>query len=166
MSSLFNHVFIPLVILLLFSEKFKIHPKNVFILAIFGIIPDIDIFFYHRASFHNIFLVLIPFIFFILRDKKEIPGIICFYLTSHLLLDIFNGGVYILYPFNELSFYVKAELAFRNNIFLPVLDFGFRPSISGAGEPAVSSENIGVVLILILISGVSILKKKLMPFKT
>jgi len=166
MSSLFNHVFIPLVILLLFSEKFKIHPKNIFILAIFGIIPDIDIFFYHRASFHNIFLVLIPFIFLILRDKKEIPGIICFYLTSHLLLDIFNGGVYILYPFNELAFYVKAELAFRNDIFLPVLNFGFRPSIfyTGAGEPAVSSENIGVVLILLLISGVSLLKKRINSF--
>ncbi len=169
MSSLFNHVFIPLVILLLFSNKLRLNPRMVFALSFFAVLPDMDaIFFIHRASFHNIFVLIIAFIFFILaKNKKKVtPGIICFYLASHLLLDIFNGGIFLLYPVYDNVFFAHVELLFNSNHFTPVLDYGISKDIMnmGRGEPAISSENIGVTVLLIIflvISAFLSLKKKL-----
>jgi len=162
MSSLFNHAFIPLVLLLVFSKKFKISPTNIFPLVIFGILPDADIFLEHRALLHNLFVVLIPFLLFLfLKGRREIMGIICFYLASHIILDIFNGGVYIFYPLYEKLFFVQAEIAFQNNMILPKLDFGFSSMIinNGRGEPIISSENLAVTSMILITAAASLIWK-------
>jgi hypothetical protein len=37
-------------------------------------------------------------------------GIICFYLASYLILDLFTGGIFLFYPV-------------YNNVFLPMWNF-------------------------------------------
>lgn len=159
MSSLFNHAFIPITILLIFSGKLKINPKNILILGFFAIFPDIDIYFNHRASFHNIFILIIPILILIFfRNKIEISGIISFYLISHIILDIFNGGVLLLYPFYNDVLFVRTDIQFGNNIF----NYGINDKIINIpkiGESIISSENIGTLILLLIIILVIIIKK-------
>jgi len=161
MSSLFSHIFIPLAVLFIFSEKFKLDPKKIVILSFFGILPDIDIFLFHRASFHNIFILIVPILIYILTRDKNF-GIICFYLTSHLVLDIFNGGIFSLYPFYENVFYVRTEILFNQSNFIPLVEYGISDKIEnmGKGEGAISSENVGIVLLLVIVSILSKIKYK------
>ncbi len=159
MSSLFNHVFIPLVILLIFSKELRLDTRMVLALSFFALLPDVDaVFIPHRAVLHNVFVLIIPSLLFILvKSKRKIAGIIGFYLVSHLILDMFDGGIFLLYPFYNSVFFAHAELLFTQNSLIPVLDYGISTHIMnmGKGEPAISSENIGVaallaVLVLIL----------------
>lgn len=156
MSSLFNHVFIPVAILLIFSKELKLAPKNILILSFFAVLPDADaIFLPHRAVFHNFLFVVIPLLLFIfVRSKKEILGIIFFLLASHLLLDLFDGGIFLLYPFYDSVFFAHVELLFNMEAIKPVLDYGIRDRIinNGRGEPMISSENFGTAVLLLTIA--------------
>lgn len=167
MSSLFNHIFIPLVILLLFSEKLKIDSRKTLALSFFAVLPDADtIFSPHRAAFHNMFMLIIPLLLLILiKSRRDILGIICFYLTSHLVLDLFNGGIFLLYPLYNNVYFIHAELLYSENSFTPMLDYGISNKIMnmGRGEPVISSENIGITIVLIISTLILImqnLKKK------
>lgn len=154
MSSLFNHMFISLVILLLFSEKLKFNPRKVLALSFFAVLPDVDtVFLPHRAVFHNAFILIIPILLFIfIKSRRKDLGIICFYLASHLVLDLFSGGIFLLYPLYDNVFFIHAELWFYKNSFTPILDYGISSNIMnmGRGEPVISSENIGVGALLII----------------
>ena len=112
MSSLFNHIFIPLVILLIFSDKLRLNKRNIIALSFFGILPDADAFiFIHRAFLHNIFVLLIvPLVIFAFIKDIKIYGIISFYLMSHLILDIFNGGIFLFYPLYDNVFFSRMEV--------------------------------------------------------
>lgn len=159
MSSLFNHAFIPIAILLIFSGKLKINPKNILILGFFAILPDIDIYFNHRTSFHNIFILIIPVLILIFtRNKIEISGIISFYLISHIILDIFNGGVFLLYPFYNDVLFVRTDIRFDDYIF----NYGISDKIINIpkiGESIISSENVGTLILLMIIVLIVIIKK-------
>src|SRR3990167_826301 len=116
MSYIFIHIFIPIVILLIFSDKLKLDKKKIVLLSFVGILPDLDVIFFHRMSFHNIF-VIIPILFIILAMKKDsIAGIIGFYFISHLVLDMFNGGISALYPFYDGILFINAEIRSSYNI--------------------------------------------------
>lgn len=150
MSSLFSHVFIPLAILLIFSNLLRLDPKNIVVLSLFGILPDADIFLLHRESFHNILIFAIPFLIFIFtKYKREISGIISFYIASHLILDMFNGGIFLLYPYYKNVFFVNIDIFFNNGDML-VYDYGISDKIIDKVDPMISSENFGVVLLTIL----------------
>lgn len=160
MSSLFNHIFIPITILLIFSKRLKIDQKNIILLSFFGILPDADIFLFHRATFHNIFILIIPILIFIfVKDMREASGIICFYLGSHLLLDIFDGGIFLLYPFYSKVFYSVIELTFNNGIMFNVGISKGIINMKTIGEPMISSENVGVATLLIITLLISIIIK-------
>lgn len=162
MSSLFNHVFIPLVILLIFSDKLKIDPKKIFFLSFFGILPDADIFILHRELLHNIFILLIPvMVHYFLTDNKEAFWIIGFYLISHLVLDTFNGGIYVLYPIYDKVVYVHTDILFSHNNLKPIIDYGISDKIvnMGRSEGIISSENIGITVLLLIFVLISKLKK-------
>lgn len=155
MSSLFNHAFIPIVILLIFSGKLKIDQIKILSLSFFGILPDIDMFMFHRASLHNIFILVIPALAFIFINR-EIFGIISFYLASHIILDIFNGGVFLLYPFYDNTFFIRAELDSGINT---VLSYGMGNkivSVSKLGESIISSENVAVIILLVMIISITV----------
>lgn len=160
MSSLFSHIFVSVVILLLFSEKLKLNSKEIIALSFFAVFPDIDFIFFlikastislHRVLFHNIFILFLPITCFIfIKSKRRIFGIICFYLASHLILDLFTGGIFLFYPVYSNIFFAHVEL---KGSFIPVLEYGVSNKImnNGIGEPAISSENIAVSILLIAI---------------
>jgi len=154
MSSLFSHVFISVAILLIFSKELKLDPRKIFVLSFFAILPDADaIFLPHRAMLHNVLIVLIPLLLFILvKSKREVFGIILFFLASHLLLDLFDGGIFLFYPFYDSVFFARIELQFTMDTIKPVLDYGISNHImnNGRGEPMISSENIGTALLLMV----------------
>jgi hypothetical protein len=156
MSSLFNHVFIPVAILLVFSKELKIDPGKILILSFFAMLPDADaIFLPHRAVLHNVLIVLIPLLLFVLvKSRREVFGIIFFFLASHLLLDLFDGGIFLFYPFYDSVFFARVELLFDMETIKPVLDYGISDRImnNGRGEPMISSENIGTVVLLLAIA--------------
>ncbi len=167
MSYVFTHFFIPLSILLIFSKKLNVDPRNIFILGFFGIMPDFDVIFLHRESFHNIFIFIIPTLMLILGKRKEIVGTTSFYLLSHLILDIFNGGISALYPIYDEKFFINAELRSSYNIdgLMLTLNYGIKNNFinniskSGNGYGIISSENFAMIL-LILIVGIWYLLKK------
>ena len=161
MSSLFNHIFIPITILLIFSKRLSIHPKNIILLSFFGILPDADIFLFHRATFHNIFILIVPILIFIfMKDMREASGIICFYLGSHLLLDIFDGGIFLLYPFYNGIFYSVIELIFEEGMKFNIGISNDFINMSQIGEPMISSENFAVAILLLIVILISIINKK------
>jgi len=163
MSSLFNHIFIPVVILLLFSKNLKLNSREVAALSFFAVLPDLDFFFaqiepipLHRALFHNVFMLVIPLLLFIIaKSRREVFGIICFYLTSHFILDLFTGGIFLFYPVYNNVFFVNIELLFN---FKPVIEYGISNEIMnmGRGEPVISSENVAIALILITFFTISV----------
>ena len=167
MSSLFNHIFIPLVILLLFSKNLKLNSREVIALSFFAVLPDTDTLFFvlklsstslHRVLFHNAFILVIPLLCFIfVKSRREAFGIISFYLSSHLILDLFSGGIFLFYPFYNSVFYANVELLLSNDSFTPALEYGISNKImnNGIGEPAISSENIAVALLLIASAAIS-----------
>lgn len=152
MSSLFSHVFIPLVILLMFSRSLKIDPRTIAVLSIFGTFPDADIFLFHRATFHNIFILAIPAMAFIFLRRKEIL-IIGFYILSHLILDIFNGGIYLLYPFYQNVFFSSMQVFINENSISYIFDYGVHNRIMNivGKESLVSSENMAVTILVIIL---------------
>jgi hypothetical protein len=154
MSALFTHIFIPVVLLLIFSKKIGLDPKKIVGLSFFSILPDADAFLQpHRALLHNAFILVIPILLFIfLKSRRDITGIICFYLASHLILDLFNGGIFLFYPYYNNVFFARAELWLVQGNFNPVLDYGISDRIMGTAEPVISSENIGIS-ILLMVSG-------------
>jgi hypothetical protein len=156
MSTLFNHVFIPLAILLIFSKELKLDPRKILFLSFFAMLPDADaIFLPHRAVHHNVLVVVFPLLLFILmKSKREVLGIIFFFLASHLLLDLFDGGIFLFYPFYDSVFYAHVELLFTMETIKPVIDYGisYRIMNNGRGEPMISSENIGTAVLLLAIA--------------
>jgi len=164
MSSLFSHIFISVAILLIFSNELKLDPRKIFVLSFFAVFPDADaIFLPHRAMLHNVLIVLIPLLLFILvKSKREVFGIILFFLASHLLLDFFDGGIFLFFPFYNRVVFGHVELLFNMETIKPVLDYGISDHImnNGQGEPMISSENIGTALLLIVFWVMRAVKRK------
>ncbi len=163
MSSLFSHIFIPLAILFIFSRRLKLDQKQIIVLSFFGILPDADAFiFIHRASFHNILILIIPILIFIFIRDIKISGMIFFYLISHIILDIFNGGVFLLYPFYDIVFFFRAEVWFHKGDIIPALYYGISEQIvpTTRGEPMISSENIGTAILLVILTLFSIVRNR------
>lgn len=142
--------------MLAFSDRLGLNPKKVFVLVFFAILPDADVIFLpHRAAFHNMFVLIIPLLLFILiSSRRETSGIICLYLASHLTLDLFNGGISLIYPLSSDVFFVNVEFRFDLQSFTHVFDYGVRETVvnSGKGEPLVSSENTGIAVFLALLA--------------
>jgi len=91
---------------------------------------------------------------------RETSGIICFYLGSHLLLDIFDGGIFLLYPFYNSIFYCVIELLFNKGIVLGIGISETIINIKTIGEPMISSENVGVAILLIITLLISVVIKR------
>lgn len=104
---------IPLLVLLATRQKARL----VVLLSFFAIFPDFDsIFGPHRMVLHNIFvIVLIPLAFLLFarfkRPELLLPGMIAtFFLSSHILLDL--DGVAFFYPIDPTAY-----------MFIPHIDF-------------------------------------------
>lgn len=161
MSSVFIHLFIPLLILLVFLN---IPKKTLIIFSIFSIIPDLDIIFSHRATFHNIFIPLFLILIYYIWSNPNFL-IVGYYWSSHILLDIFNAGAYIFYPFYNKVLFIKLDLWRYTNETGLTMDintaYGFSDGLVHTQNTGalITSEGAGI-LIMFLIILLYIIKQK------
>lgn len=101
-----SHFFLPL--LVAYAIGFDTIPDHrLFLLAFLGIIADFDILFgIHRIGLHSPLLVIIcllPPIFLIKdQEKRHYLLLATYFLSSHIILDFFTGGVPVLWPFSPI----------------------------------------------------------------
>ena len=86
--------------------------KPALLLLPFGLISDLDSFVgVHRATLHNLFILLVPLLVMIALKRLKVSTIKDRYLifaslllASHIFLDAFYNGVFLFYPFIEKSY--------------------------------------------------------------
>jgi len=145
------HLIIPLLLLLLICDKDK--RTLIFILSPIAIIPDLDIFYDHRGLLHNIFILVGILAVSKLFSEKWKPTLIIIsaYFVSHIVLDMFNGGVGLLYPFHNMLFVIKTEIMLTKDthILYSVFDWGFKNGYTNSeiGIHVINTEGIGVLFL-------------------
>lgn len=119
------HLTVPLLALLIAGKK-EDH-KYILLLLPLAILPDFDSFVTeHRALLHNIFIPAILFFFGLsIKKTRTIFFIAAVYFASHVVLDMFGGGVVLFYPvYNEMAFInISLEIS-RTNELLWTFDYG------------------------------------------
>jgi membrane-bound metal-dependent hydrolase YbcI (DUF457 family) len=112
-----THLIIPLLVMLAARQNTRL----VVMLSFFALLPDLDsIFGPHRMVLHNIFVIVLAPLAFLLyarlrKPELLLPGMIAlFFLSSHLLLDL--DGVAFLYPIDQTAY-----------MFVPYLEFVTMP---------------------------------------
>ena len=163
MSSLITHILIPLFILLIFSEKLNLSKKTVIILSFFAIVPDIDIFSFHRADLHNVFsLALISICVYLITKNKKTWSISAYYLYSHAILDTFVQGVFLLYPFYNKVLNILVGITFKNGMVAPIYQIEIINGLSNNNfdMAMVSSENVATLVLIIIAIIAVVIKNK------
>jgi membrane-bound metal-dependent hydrolase YbcI (DUF457 family) len=150
MDILFHFVF---PIIAAFAAKVHLrHPaRNILIAAFLSLLIDLD----HlvgitRGTFHNIFiLILIPLLFVAYTfhkkkfyQEKGLAILILIFLSSHLFLDLFTGGVALLYPISNTIYSIDF------NIPLAWTNITMEQSYEGM---LVSSLGVGIVIYFLLV---------------
>ncbi len=152
------HLIVPLLALLMICKNED--KKYIFLLLPLSVMPDLDTFVtYHRALLHNIFFpMLLSFVGLAAKGNRMIFLIASGYLASHVVLDMFGGGVVLFYPFyNEMAF-VDASLSMsKTNELMWTFNYGFGPYSKGwMNASGYISESTGTAaLLLVLLAGVS-----------
>lgn len=172
MSELLLHYIVPLSILLICGLTLK----RSLVLACFGIVPDLDVFFHaHRTVTHSaiiILLVCIPIIIFISRKYPNSLNnalIATGVLISHVFMDLFTGCTPIFYPIHNKYIWLVFELTTNLDslsILTLTFDINFTPDVFyapyGMNAPVFTSQGFAIsVLILIGITIKYFLKKKI-----
>ncbi len=122
------HLIVPLLALLIVSRKEN--RKYVFLLLPLALLPDFDTFaIQHRALLHNMFIPLILGLCGLtIKKYRTIFIIASVYIASHVVLDLFAGGVVLFYPIYNGMAFVDASLKMGQAYnFLWTFDYGFRP---------------------------------------
>ena len=76
------------------------------------------------------------------------------------MLDIFDGGIFLLYPFYNGVFYSVIELIFEKGITFNIGISNDIIDMRRIGEPMISSENFGVAILLLIVILISIIIKR------
>lgn len=78
---------------------------------------------------------------------------ICFYLLSHLILDIFNGGIFFLFPFYNEVIFITASAWFSRMSITYALNYGVDTDIVRikGGESIISSEGVGTIILFAIL---------------
>jgi hypothetical protein len=112
-----THIFLPLIALYSIGE-FR---KSYFLLSMFAIFPDFDVFLgVHRGLFHSLIFLVPLAVFLMLLEygliaKIKYSLVAIFFLFSHLFLDFLAGGVPFFYPVIDTG--VGVEIPF-------IIEFG------------------------------------------
>jgi len=151
------HLLVPLLALLILGRK-EDH-KYILLLLPFAVFPDIDTFVTeHRALLHNIFIPLVLVLIGIsLKKMRTIFFITAFYFASHVILDLFGGGVVLFYPFYSEMAFIDASLELsKTNELLWTFDYGFSGYSDGwKVAQGYVSDSVGTgSLALVFIAGV------------
>ncbi|ODS37204.1 MAG: hypothetical protein A7316_02045 [Candidatus Altiarchaeales archaeon WOR_SM1_86-2] len=144
------HWLIPLIIVIAFSN---IDKRTILLLSPFALFPEIDAFFVmHRILLHNIFVALVPLLFyFISRKNKLIFVLISYFLLSHLILDLAYPGVALFYPLSGKCLYFSIDFMFDDYRISPVIHYGIEYIEVGAPRGEFISNLAVMVLILVLL---------------
>jgi hypothetical protein len=154
------HLIVPLLALLIVSRREDM--KYILLLLPLALVPDLDtLVTLHRALLHNIFipiiLVLSAIIFF---ERRKMLIIASVYFASHVMLDLFEGGVVLLYPvYNRLAF-VDASLSLTpTNAVNWIFDYGFTDySKDWMNAHGYIFDSVGAgALVFILLAGICVL---------
>ena len=105
MANASMHMIIPMLILLIFYDDIR----SILMLLPVSVLPDIDYFFVHRGTLHNIFIPLCLLILY-LKNRSQRIALALVYLGSHLFMDIFDVGIIPFYPFSIRNFMIDAEI--------------------------------------------------------
>jgi hypothetical protein len=150
-----THIFLPLIALYSIGE-FR---KSYFLLSVFAIFPDFDVFLgVHRGLFHSsIFLVpLAVFLMFLeygLITKIKYSLVAIFFLFSHLFLDALAGGVPFFYPVIdtgvgiEFPFVIEFGSSIAITEFLPKLVYITPELVHGKSFNAFSGFGIAAMIL-------------------
>jgi len=153
------HVGVALVALLLYFDDRN--RKYVLLLLPFAVLPDLDHFapFYApREMLHNVFLLVPPLAIALygLKTKNNVLYSIAlmagFLLFSHLVLDLFNGGVALFYPLQT------AWYGFSNT---PVVAHSTVFTIPKPLRGYVPSEAFGITLTFVALAVLLFVKRQL-----
>lgn len=153
------HLIVPLLALLIVSKKE--HHRYILLLLPLAVVPDLDTFVtQHRALLHNMFIPLLLLLLgYAIKEKRTIFTIASVYIASHVVLDMFGGGVVLFYPFYNKMAFVDASLAMsKTNELLWTFSYGFKQYGTG-WETAYGyiSDSIGTgIMVFILLAGMCI----------
>lgn len=108
MPSFVVHGLVPILLLLALRLA---RPKVALWMLPFTFLPDLDFWIgIHRATFSNIF-ILVPFAlgWYLYKDHRPswspYFGVATYYLASHLVMDLFAGGVVVFWPIWDQNFF-------------------------------------------------------------
>lgn len=126
------HLIVPLLALLIVSRREDW--KYILLLLPLAVVPDLDTFLtQHRALLHNMF---IPVMFLILgwklHEYRTVFIITAVYFASHVVLDMFGGGVVLFYPFYDRMAFVNTSLSIEQPInIIWTFEYGFKEYSTG-----------------------------------
>ncbi len=153
------HLIVPLLALLIVCKKED--KKYILLLLPLSVVPDLDtLVTQHRALLHNIFIPLIMLLAgLIIREKRTVFISASVYLLSHIILDMFGGGVVLFYPFYDGMAFADASLQMsKAHELIWKFDYGFGQYSTGwKNAYGYISDSIGTgAMLLVLLAGVCI----------
>lgn len=158
------HSIIPLFALLIVTRQENI--RYVIYLLPLAVISDLDhVFFMHRALLHNLFIPLIFLGAAMIHQSPHLRFMLitgAVYTASHMILDMFGGGVGLLYPFTSTMFFIDAGLSYQQG-FSWMLDWGTAPyseNWMSANGYVFDSVGTGCVVFLLLAGACIYYRKK------
>ena len=139
MPSFIPHLVAPVLVALAF---FPMRRRQILLWAPMVWVPDLDYFFavaYHRALLSNIWLPLLmagglawmwrkrdpAAAFWEYATRPGAPGgllLTCYYFLSHILMDIFAGGVVVLWPLSLANVFLFFQIRVDTATNTPVTD--------------------------------------------
>ena len=108
------HWTIPLLVALALKSDWD--KKKLLLFSLFTLIPDLDHFLNkHRSITHStLTLIIFPLALFmiskILNRYGEESFLFLLFLSSHFFLDFGAGGIYLFWPFRDITYYLVAAL--------------------------------------------------------
>lgn len=152
------HLIVPLLALLIVSKK-ENH-KFILLLLPLAVIPDFDTFVtQHRALLHNLFIPLLLLLSgLLIKKERPVFVIASVYIASHVLLDMFGGGVVLFYPIYNVMAFVDTSLKLsQTNELLWTFDYGFRQYYGSGfeiGYGYISDSTGAASMVFVLLAGV------------
>jgi hypothetical protein len=89
-----------------------------------------------------------------LTGKKKLIGLFSsVYLLSHVILDIFNGGITLLYPLYDRIFEIQTEVVMSKSHEITYLfNFGNKHDIIGNySSHIISSDGVGILTLALIL---------------
>lgn len=155
------------IVLALFHEDLDL--RKLLFLLVFGLLPDIDTFFFiHRATFHSLIVPVGLIVGYgvaarykaILREHWYTVLVAVLLVLVHIALDMMSNGVFLFYPVSHVSvhpvvdFYVTSS-GFGSHVETVLVGttdsvtYIARPSQSSTGRMPIVENGVQLVMLLV-----------------